>query len=372
MRIGLRESIEIKRQDNRSYRKKILIMIIITVVAFLVFMNAFGYATFASPKFTWGNIRLWFEYAWATLTKQPRLEIINARPTGYEMTFGNIKLLVISMACGALLALSGNIFQNVFRNPMAAPTMLGVNTGVQMALLYMTVTYEGMALSMTAERYKFCYIGAAAMLAFIMILGKLASGRGRFAVDDLILVGVATSQILGAIITGYTNGMDTGVLAIYQQLTGGGVMDTSRFTIICLAIAFCVSVIPMYLIRFSFNAVSYTPDETRGMGIDSNLFRFLTLILGTFMVTAAMVHCGAVGMLSLAVPHMGRYIFGSEFRKQFWANMLLGALLMLVCRGVVILLPYVGTTPFPISIVVNVMVPPIFAVFIAKSKRGWE
>lgn len=372
MRIGLRESIEIKRQDNKSYRRKMLILILVTIAAFLVFMNVFGYASFASPRFTWGNIKLWFEYAWATVTGQPRLEIINARPTGYGMTMGNIKQLVISMSCGALLALSGNIFQNVFRNPMAAPTMLGVNTGVQMALLYMTVTYEGMALSMTLERYKFCYIGAAAMLALIMILGKLASGRGRFAVDDLILVGVATSQILGAIITGYANGMDTGVLAIYQQLTGGGVMDTGRISTLCLVIAFLVSVIPMYLVRFSFNAVSYTPDETRGLGIDSNLFRFLTLILGTFMVTAAMVHCGTIGMLSLAVPHIGRYIFGSEFRKQFWANMLLGALLMLVCRGVVILLPYVGGTPFPVSIVVNVMVPPVFAFFMAKTKRGWE
>lgn len=213
MRIGLKESIEIKKQDNKGYRKKILILVIITIAAFLVFMNAFGYATFVSPKFTWGNIKLWFEYAWATLTKQPRLSIVNSRPIGYSMTFGNIKAILISMACGALLALSGNIFQNVFRNPMAAPTMLGVNTGVQMALLYMTVTYEGMAVSMTAERYKLCYIGAASMLAFIMILGKLASGRGRFAVDDLILVGVAVSQILGAVITGYTNGMDTGVLA---------------------------------------------------------------------------------------------------------------------------------------------------------------
>lgn len=372
MRIGLRETIEIKKADNRLFCKKMMILLVITIAAFLFFMNDYGYATMKPPSFTWGNIRLWAQYAWATLTNQPRMAIINARPIGYSMTFSTIKALLMCMACGALLALSGNIFQNVFRNPMAAPTMLGVNTGVHIALLFMTITYEGMALSMTGARYRWCCLGAAAMLTVIMLLGKLASGRGRFAVTDLILVGVATSQILGAVITGYTNGMDTGLLAIYQQLSSGSILDTSWFSITCLLIAFGVSVIPMYLLRFSFNIVSFTPDETRGMGIESTRFRFLTLIIGTFMVTAAMVHCGAIGMLSLAVPHMGRYIFGPEFRKQFWANMLLGALLMLVCEGIVLLLPFMGGQHFPLSIVINVMVPPVFAFFLAKSKRGWE
>ncbi|MCC8028265.1 MAG: iron chelate uptake ABC transporter family permease subunit, partial [Lachnospiraceae bacterium] len=370
MRIGLKESIEIKKEDNRKFRRNIIILILITIAAFLVFMNAYSFAKFNPPSYTWRCIRVWFEYAWAIVTKQPRLDIESHFPGGYQTTFKNIKSLFMAMGCGALLALSGNIFQNVFRNPMAAPTMLGINTGVQAGMLYMVIIYGGAALTMTRERYIICYLGAAIMLAAVMFLGKLASGRGRFAVEDLILVGVALSQIVGAVLTGYTNGMDTDVLAIYQMVSMGSSLQTDWTSILWLLIAFGASVIPMYLLRFSFNVVSFTPDETKGLGVDSGIFRFVTLIIGTFMVTAAMVHCGVIGMLALAVPHMGRAFFGSDFRKQFWANMLLGVLLLMVCRGVVILMPWVLGQYFPISIIVNIMVPPIFAIFLVKSKRG--
>ncbi|MCD7921940.1 MAG: iron ABC transporter permease [Clostridiales bacterium] len=372
MRIGLKESIEIKKEDNRLFRRNMLILVLVTVAAFLVFMNAYNYAAWKPPAYTWSCIRTWFAYAWATVTNQPRLDIIERYPVGYSHTFSNIKSLFMAMGCGALLALSGNIFQNVFRNPMAAPTMLGVNTGVQAGMLYLVVVYGGAALNMTKERYLICYLGAAIMLAAIMLFGKLASGRGRFAVEDLILVGVALSQIVGAVLSGYTNGMDTDVLAIYQMVSMGTSLQTDWISILWLLIAFSASVIPMYLLRFSFNVVSFTPDETKGLGVDSGIFRFITLIIGTFMVTAAMVHCGVIGMLALAVPHMGRAFFGSDFRKQFWANLLLGALLLMICRGVVILMPRVLGQYFPISIIVNIMVPPIFALFLAKSKRGWE
>ncbi len=372
MRIGLKESIEVRKEDNRLFRRNILILALITTAAFLVFMNAYNAAGWSSPAYTWGCIRVWFEYAWATINSQPTGAITAQYPMGYALTFSNIKSLFMAMGCGALLAISGCIFQNVFRNPMAAPTMLGVNTGVQAGMLYLVIVYGGAALNMTKERYLVCYIGAAIMLAAVMGFGKLASGRGRFAVEDLILVGVALSQIIGAILTGYTNGMDTDVLAIYQMVSMGTSLQTDWISILWLLIAFGVSVIPMYLLRFSFNVVSYTPDETKGLGVDSNIFRFVTLIIGTFMVTAAMVHCGVIGMLALAVPHMGRAFFGSDFRKQFWANMLLGALLLLICRGVVILMPPIIGQDFPISIIVNIMVPPIFAIFLTKSKRGWD
>jgi ABC-type Fe3+-siderophore transport system permease subunit len=65
-------------------------------------------------------------------------------------------------------------------------------------------------------------------------------------------------------------------------------------------------------------------------------------------------------------------MFGQDFRRQFWADILLGALFLLVCRGIANLLPWIGYQPFPISFIINIVIPPILAVAMAKGKRSWE
>lgn len=375
MRIGLDKVDELRKTDRRSTARKTLALLLITVAVFLVFLNMSpGQQKFLSPLQTLNNFRLWFELSWANLTDKPTAAIYSQFPDEiyyYQVTFIQLKRILITCACGMLLTLSGMIYQCVFRNPMAAPTMLGVTNGVNIAMLYLVVTYGAAVTYMPLTKYKYCYIGAAVMLTAVMALGKLSSGRGRFSVNDLLLVGVATSSIVGAIVTAIMNGLDESVLLTYQEVMEGTSLSYDRISILCITAAFGISFIPMYLLRFSFNAVTYSPDEARGLGVQPEKMRFVTLILGTLMITAAMVHCGTVGMLSLAVPHISRYIFGAEFKKIFWGNLLLGGALLMFCRGIADLIPF-GYEVFPVGVVVNIIVAPIFAYFMATSKRGWE
>lgn len=375
MRIGLDKVDQLREEDRRSVMKKSAFLAVLAIIVFFVFLNVDpDRHIFYSPLQALNNFRLWGQVTWAELTHQPTAGIYNQFPEDiffYTVTFVQVKRLLITCACGMMLTLSGMIYQCVFRNPMAAPTVLGVTNGVNIAQLYLVITYGGAVISMPLTRYKYCYIGAAIMLVVVMSLGKFSSGKGRFSVNDLLLVGVALSGIVGAVLTAIMNGLDEDVLLTYQQVAQATTLLYDNISIICLSIAFCVSIIPMFLLRFSFNAVAYTPDEMRGLGMHPQRLRFVTLILGTFMITAAMIHCGAVGMMSLAVPHISRYIFGSEFRKMFWGNLFLGTGLLMLCRGIADLIPF-GYQQFPLGVVVNIVVTPIFAYFMATSQRGWE
>lgn len=375
MRIGLDQVDELRKADKHSTVRKTAVLALIGVAVFLVFLNIYPAGhEFFSPLQTLNNFRLWFQVTWAELTHQPTAAIYNQFPDDiyeYQITFIQVKRQLITCACGMLLTLSGMIYQCVFRNPMAAPTILGVTNGVNIAMLYLVITYGAAITSMPLTKYKYCYIGAAIMLTVVMVLSKLSSGKGRFSVNDLLLVGVASSSIIGAVITAIMNGLDETVLLTYQEVMEVSNLLYDKLSIICIAAAFGVSFIPMFLLRFSFNAVSYSSDEMRGLGMHPEKMRFVTLILGTFMITAAMIHCGSVGMLSLAVPHISRYIFGSEFRKMFWGNLFLGGALLMLCRGVADMIPF-GYEVFPMGVVVNLIIAPIFAYFMATSKRGWE
>lgn len=373
MRIGLDEAYEIHKQDEKRVKRITLFLLILLIITILIFMNqSVMFDGFFSPAETFRHFRQWFELAFDTLMRRPTAEIAREinRETYYLATFTQLGRVLIMAASGMLLALSGFIFQNVFRNPMAAPTMLGVSTGVNIAMLYLVITYGSMLYSMPLTKYKYCYLGAAIMLTCVMVLGKLSSGRNKFSVTDLLLVGVCLSQVVGVVQTAIINGLDEDVLNAYNDAVNVTLMNVDKASMICLGIAFAVSVIPMCMIRFSFNTVTYTPDETHSMGVNSELMRFITLICGTFMITAAMVHAGNVGMLSLVVPHIGRYLLGSDSRHQLWGNMFIGAIIMVVCKGIADLIPFPGG--MPVGIIISLLTAPIFALFMGTRKRGWD
>ena len=89
------------------------------------------------------------------------------------------------------------------------------------------------------------------------------------------------------------------------------------------------------------------------------------------MVTAAMVHCGDMGMISMAIPHLARYLVGADFRRVSVVSMLFGAGLMMGCR-IVSSLIYIGTTELPVNFIISLCIMPVFLVVLARQRRGFE
>jgi ABC-type Fe3+-siderophore transport system permease subunit len=76
-------------------------------------------------------------------------------------------------------------------------------------------------------------------------------------------------------------------------------------------------------------------------------------------------------MVSLVVPFAARAVFGSEFRKQLLGNVLLGALVLLVCRDLVSCIPFVGDG-VPLGTMVTFVTLPAFVWVMAIAQRQWN
>ncbi len=292
---------------------------------------------------------------------------------GYWAIWYRLGVVGITLLCAILLAVSGMLYQNVFKNPIAGPGMLGVGSGVSLGMMIMVALYGASATSMLGERYAFCYGLGAAILLFVIIGGRKLSGKGRpFDIVTMLLVGSILSQLLGFVVSYITLFVMTedDYLTFYnlsQMLT----VDTSLISWAALGVAFLLSFIPVWLMRFKLNALAFEEEEVRMMGLDAGRLRGLALICGAIMILAAQVHTGMVSMVSLIVPFLSRAWFGVEFRKQLAGNICIGTILLLACRDITDLIPFVGDG-FAIGSIVSVCAMPLFVVIMARQMRGWE
>ena len=282
-------------------------------------------------------------------------------------------IIGITLICAVLLSVSGMLYQNVFKNPIAGPGMLGVSSGVSLGMMLMVYLYGTEALSMIGQRYLYCYGFGAAILVFVILAGRKLSGKGKpFDIVTMLLIGTILSQLIGFIVTYVTLFvMDPDVYQDYITLSQMLVVDTSNVSWAVLIIASVISLAPVIYLRFRFNALAFDEQEVKLLGINFTALRAVALTCGAIMILAAQIHIGAVAMVSLIVPFLSRSWFGCEFRKQLVGNVCISTILLLICRDIVDLIPFVGDG-IGIGSAVSVVALPIFLLIMARHMRGWE
>jgi iron complex transport system permease protein len=137
--------------------------------------------------------------------------------------------------------------------------------------------------------------------------------------------------------------------------------------------ALAVGLVPILLTRNSLNLVTFSDEEARSMGLNTGGLRGVALLCSAVLFIAAQIHCGEVGMLAMLVPHLCRYLFGSDTRRLVVGSMLLGATLLLLCRFIVALCafhPYLWVVS--LNTLVSVFTMPLMMVVMLKYRRGWN
>lgn len=375
MRIGLKETKRQMRLDEQSYKKKmrllaggVLLLLLVSLCVQTVGRSLNSPAEVLTAYKAWIHLSLAERFNWPIYLQKSR--IIEEIPVYYDAV-NRLKITLITFACGAMLAMSGALFQSVFRNPMAAPSMLGINTGVNLGILFLVLNYGGKALTMPFQKYVYCYIGGAAMFLLVMGAGKLSSGKKKFSVFDLLIVGAILSQIAGAVRSYFTFSMDNDLILILNQVTNAIRVNVENVSFAFLAMAILVCLAPVYLLRFSFNAVCFDSDQSKSFGLHTGAMKIAALAAGGIMATAGMIHCGTVGMISLIAPFISRAIFGADFRRLFWGNVLTGGAMLVICRDLASMI-YFTTQGLPLGIVVDFVAVPIFTAILVTQRRTWE
>lgn len=225
---------------------------------------------------------------------------------------------------GAALAASGVALQSVFRNPLAAPDLLGVSAGAALGAVL------GILLGWTVTGVQAgAFVGGLGAVAAVWAVGTRLPMRDR--ILSLVLAGIAVGSLLGALIALVKMVADpyTRLPAITFWLLGS-FTSIAPGDLFWLAAVGLLGILPLLAFRWQADALALSDDEVRALGIRLGVLR-VALVLGATLATAASVAAaGIVGWVGLVVPHAARMLVGSTFPRVLPVAMLLGALLMIV------------------------------------------
>jgi iron complex transport system permease protein len=268
--------------------------------------------------------------------------------------------VLAALAVGAALAAAGAAYQNLFRNPLVAPDILGVSAGCALGAV------TGILLSLPYLLIQvFAFGGGITAVAVVLVVG--ASIRGGDRVLTLVLTGVVVGSLFGAGVAFVKVLADpyNQLPAIVFWLLGSfsGVLPKDLAVAVPLVL---VGLVPLALLRWRINLLALPDDEARALGIDVGKLRVAVIAAATLMTSAAVALAGVIGWVGLVIPHAARLLVGAEFARVLPVSALLGAGFMLLvdtaCRSV-------GRTELPPGVLTALIGTPVFIWLLAITFR---
>lgn len=289
----------------------------------------------------------------------------------YSFAMNRVAATGIVVMCGVMLALSGLLFQTAFRNPLAAPTSLGVSDGVTLGCIVYASLGNASIAADPALYLVLVYGLGAVVVAAVLALSRGLTGGARYNVLDMLLLGTIVCQLLGGV-NGFVQNFVMDYLTWYDfyevAQAGDALLDPAiRWVAV---VVFVVTLVPALVLRYRLNLVAFSDDEGRMMGARAGALRIGALVLGSAMQLVAIATIGQVAMLSIAVPFLVRYMMPADFRWQFLGCSLLGVVVLLLCFIAQHWLVF-GPVTMPIGTVVSVLVIPFFVWMVAFGKGRW-
>ncbi|WP_077325054.1 FecCD family ABC transporter permease [Virgibacillus siamensis] len=261
---------------------------------------------------------------------------------------------------GAFLAVSGAIMQGMTRNPLASPSIMGVTDGAAFALVLILAFSSGVStIGMTFASLA----GAGVAVALVFMVGSLSTS-GLTPVK-LALAGVAIGTLLSSI---------SSIIALHFNLEkqlgfwlAGGLAGTDWTSIQMLLIAGALGLVIAFAISRSITVLNLGEDVAAGLGQRNIIIKVMGILTVLILTGAAVSVAGAVGFLGLIIPHMTRFIMGTDYRWIIPASAIFGALLLVLSD----ILSRVINAPFetPVGAITSLIGVPFF-LYLARGSSG--
>jgi len=263
------------------------------------------------------------------------------------------------LLAGAALAVSGAVIQAVLQNPLAAPSVIGVNTGAGFFAALCTAVFPGYAALTPAASFLGALLGA---LAVLLIAERAGAAR-----ITLVLAGVAVSSVFSA-------GIDAAVTLLPDALAGyadfrvGGLANVPLSRIVPAAWIILAAFLAVLLLAPELDVLTLGTEVARSLGLPVKRLRVVLLALAAALAGAAVSFCGLLGFVGLIVPHMVRRLAPEGSRALAVLCALGGAAALTACDLLSRLLFY--PYELPVGIVLSLLGGPFFIWLLLRQRGG--
>lgn len=263
-----------------------------------------------------------------------------------------LPMAVTALFAGAGLAVAGLMLQTAFRNPLAGPSVLGINSGASlgvalvMLLLGGTISAGAISIGGYAAVMFGAFIGSLLIISLLLFLSTLLRNTLMLLITG-IMIGYLTSSVIVLLnFVSTAEGVQSYVMWGMSSFNGVSLQQLPLFSGVTI-----VGIVLALLLVKPLNLLMLGDGYARNLGVNLQRVRNM-LLLATGILTAVITaFCGPVAFIGLSVPHIARLIFRTDNHRVLMpATLLVGALVALGCNMLCVLpvntvLPLNAVTP---------------------------
>ena len=241
----------------------------------------------------------------------------------------NVRLPRILLAClvGCALSTAGTAYQSVFRNPMAAPDILGASSGACFG--------AALAILLGLGRGGVTALAFAASLVTVALVYVIARRIRGNQVVNLLLSGIMISSLFSAGTSYIKLVADPGSkLPEITYWLMGSLSGTRGYEIAFALLPMALGLLPLLCLRWRLNLLTLGEEEARALGVNTALLRLIVVVCSTLITAASVAVSGLIGWVGLVIPHLCRRYIGNDYRRLLPATMLFGAAFLLVVDNI--------------------------------------
>ena len=275
---------------------------------------------------------------------------------------------ITATLCGAALAVSGLMLQTAFRNPLAGPSVFGVNSGaglgVALVMLFLggglsvgSVSITGFAAILLAA-----FVGAMTVMAIIFFFSTLVRNSVMLLIIGIMIGYISNSAI--SLLNFFATDEGVKSYMVWGMGSFGGVSMANMpvFSIVTLAGLFGA----LLLIK-PLNALMLGDRYAENLGVNIMQVRNWLLIVTGLLTAITTAFCGPVAFIGLAVPHIARLLLTTDNHRQLLpATLLCGSVVALVCNLICYLPGESGV--IPLNAVTPLIGAPVIIYVIARKR----
>ena len=275
---------------------------------------------------------------------------------------------ITAMLCGASLAVCGLMMQTAFHNPLAGPSVFGINSGASLGVALVMLLLGGSVVTGSFSLTGFfavltaAFVGAMAVMALILLFSTMVRNNVMLLIIGIMIGYLSNSAI--SLLNFFATEQGVQSYMIWGLGNFGGVsmsqMPLFALTTIAGLLAAMALVKPL-------NALLLGEQYAENLGFNTQRVRNQLLFVTGLLTAVTTAYCGPVVFIGLAVPHVARLLLGTDNHHYLMpATILTGAAVALLCNIICVSPGAKGV--IPLNAVTPILGAPVILYIILRRK----
>lgn len=268
------------------------------------------------------------------------LRILTGQDTGdnpswtYIILHSRLPQMITALLCGAGLATAGLLLQTAFRNPLAGPSILGIDSGANMAVAIVVMFAGGTMTLMGTTLGGYLLVILAAMAGAMVIMLIIATLSTLLKSPVMLLVtGVMISYITSSLISLLQFHTTEHGLQAYTFWGMGGFTGVTMERLPIYATLMLACLIISILHIKPLDAILLGDAYAQNLGVDTRRMNRRLYLLAGLITATTTAFCGPITFIGLSTPHIARLLCGTATHRILMpTTMILGAVISLTCN----------------------------------------